>query len=303
MRLESLRRRPASPPAAELSDRAEGKGLRLPSAALPPEEGGRSGRGSGSGSGGLSAQQIKCIAVAAMVGDHLAWWLLPTSSVPGMLLHFFGRITAPVMCYFVAEGCYHTSHLGRYLLRLLLCALPSHFAYVFYFRRGLWETTSVIWGLLCGLAALSVWRLCSGRTGDGSPLSVRWPSLLVTAGAAAVCCRAAAGGDWSYTTVLWILACGLFHGQFRRQMAALSAVGLACYLLPAWARAGGPVFYTLGIFLALPLLAAYNGRRSNRQWDIPGGRRRADWSKWGFYLFYPLHLGILGILRNGLFPF
>lgn len=250
---------------------------------------------------GLSAQQIKLIAVAAMVGDHLAWWLLSAGSGAGTLLHLMGRITAPVMCFFVAEGCYHSSHLGRYLLRLLLCAVPSHFAYVYYFRQGLWETTSVIWGLFCGLAALSVWRLCTGRRGDGSPISVL-PALLLTAGAGAVCCWAAAGGDWSYTAVLWILSCGLLHGQRRWQLAALSAVGLACYLLPAWEKAGGPVFYTLGIFLAVPLLALYNGRRSSRA-AVSSGRGRGErWGKWGFYLFYPLHLWILGILRSLLSP-
>lgn len=267
--------------------------------------------GSGGLDGGLSAQQIKLIAVIAMVGDHLAWWLLPAASPLGALLHLFGRITAPVICFFVAEGCYHTSHLGRYFLRLLLCALPSHFAYVFYFRRGLWETASVIWGLLWGLAALSLWRRWVGP--PASPAAARRrrggdaAALAGAMGGAALSCLAAAKGDWSCTAVLWILTFGIFHGQFAKQMLALSAVGLVCYLLPAWSRAGGPVGYTLGIFLAIPLLALYNGERSS-----PGKRgavsgpcrqsRAALWGKWGFYLFYPLHLFVLGVLRNWAFP-
>lgn len=42
----------------------------------------------------------------------------------------------------------------------------------------------------------------------------------------------------------------------------------------------------LGVVLVYPFLNLYNGQKGN-----------AKWMKWFFYVFYPLHLIIVGILR------
>ncbi len=44
--------------------------------------------------------------------------------------------------------------------------------------------------------------------------------------------------------------------------------------------------FHIGILLAIPLLKQYNGE--------PGGSKN---SKWLFYIFYPLHLLVLGLLK------
>ena len=45
-------------------------------------------------------------------------------------------------------------------------------------------------------------------------------------------------------------------------------------------------FVMLGVLLVYPVLKLYNGERG-----------KAKWMKWFFYIYYPLHLIILGILR------
>ena len=55
---------------------------------------------------GLTSNAIKLIAIAAMTIDHVAWWLFPgypRAALP-LLMHIIGRLTCPIMCYFVAEG-------------------------------------------------------------------------------------------------------------------------------------------------------------------------------------------------------
>ena len=42
----------------------------------------------------------------------------------------------------------------------------------------------------------------------------------------------------------------------------------------------------VGVLLVNPVLKLYNGERG-----------KAEWMKWFFYIYYPLHLIILGILR------
>ena len=59
---------------------------------------------------GLDANALKLIAIAAMTVDHVAWLLFPgypAAAVP-VIMHIIGRITCPIMCFFIAEGFYHT---------------------------------------------------------------------------------------------------------------------------------------------------------------------------------------------------
>jgi hypothetical protein len=43
---------------------------------------------------------------------------------------------------------------------------------------------------------------------------------------------------------------------------------------------------TLGVLLVYPLLKVYNGKKG-----------KLNWLKWFFYIYYPLHLIVIGILR------
>ena len=53
---------------------------------------------------GLSRNQLKLIAITAMVCDHLAWGFLDFMSPLAQILHVIGRFTLPIMCFFIAEG-------------------------------------------------------------------------------------------------------------------------------------------------------------------------------------------------------
>lgn len=53
----------------------------------------------------LNSNAIKLIAIMAMAIDHITWMLFPgypNETIP-ILLHSIGRITCPIMCYFIAE--------------------------------------------------------------------------------------------------------------------------------------------------------------------------------------------------------
>lgn len=70
----------------------------------------------------LNSNQIKVIAIAAMTADHVAWLLFPgySKELLPLLLHIVGRLTCPIMCYFVAEGYHHTKNINQYTARLFL---------------------------------------------------------------------------------------------------------------------------------------------------------------------------------------
>ena len=119
----------------------------------------------------LNANRIKVIAILAMTIDHIAWMLFPgypREALP-VVMHIIGRITCPIMCYFIAEGYHHTRDIDKYTARLFVFALISHFPYVFasmnfvdwksfipFYYGDILNQTSVMWSLAWGLVMLRV---------------------------------------------------------------------------------------------------------------------------------------------------
>lgn len=64
---------------------------------------------------GLDSNALKLIAIAAMTADHIAWLLFPgypTDPLP-IILHIIGRLTCPIMCFFIAEGYHYTRDIKK----------------------------------------------------------------------------------------------------------------------------------------------------------------------------------------------
>jgi len=230
----------------------------------------------------LTSNAIKIIAIIAMTIDHTATIFFPRYSldIPVLSMHIIGRLTAPIMMFFIVEGYYHTKNLKKYLFRLFIFAIISHFAYAIAFgksfipfRETVFDQTSVIWTLGLGLLALTVYKTEKLK---------KWQKHIINF----ICIWAAFPADWSSPGALAILFMGRNRGHFKKQMLAL----IGCISL-----------YSIGYFifvnevyglmqmlvvLAIPILYQYNGQRG-------------DWKgmKWFFYVYYVVHLTILGIIR------
>ncbi len=57
----------------------------------------------------LNANALKIIAVTAMIVDHTTFWLVQNNTLLYVILRMFGRFAAPIMCYLISEGYFHTS--------------------------------------------------------------------------------------------------------------------------------------------------------------------------------------------------
>jgi hypothetical protein len=229
---------------------------------------------------GLSAYALKTIAIIAMVIDHVAAAFVPAGSALYHLMRGIGRLTAPIMMYFIAEGYHHTRDVKKYALRLGIFAVISHFPF-YYFSVGKWPVsaaglrlrpTSVIYTLFLALLAVIVFN--NDRLG-----SIPKTALIVCL------CLAATPGDGAFFVVLQVLAFEACRGDFRRQARAYCAIVAGSLVLSG----GFTVPLQYGMFLVVPFLRQYNGTL--------GGSKH---SKWFFYVFYPLHLLILGLLRHGM---
>lgn len=235
----------------------------------------------------MNGNQIKLIAIIAMTIDHVTWIVCPGYDLRWwvILLHIFGRITAPIMWFFIAEGFHHTRNLRKYILRLFLFAVISHFAYDFAlnipfipFTTGIFNQTGVIWALFCGLLILTVVY---------SNTLPKWGKVLLII----LLCAASFPADWSCIAALAVMGIGTNRGNFRKQMTWMMLFVLMYSVV--YFIFIDRVYAVIQLFTALsiPILKCYNGERG--KWKG---------MKWLFYIYYPLHLVLLGILRVALEP-
>ena len=205
----------------------------------------------------MTGFQLKLLAMLAMTADHIGAVFFP--EIP--LLRWIGRLAMPVLCFFIGEGLRHTRSPRRYLLRLTGFALLSELPFDLAFYGGIeWGHQNVYFTLALGLLAL--WAIQS-RGMEG------WLLALTAALAAELL-----GCDYGMYGVLLILLLDRFHSARSEQLAGAALLNLAFFGLQT---------QTLSL-IAWPLLWLYNGKRGRDD-------RRL------FYLYYPAHLCVLGILR------
>lgn len=243
----------------------------------------------------LNKTNLQLIAAAAMLIDHAAF-LAPTYFI-FYLCHFIGRITIVIMCYFIAEGYYHTRSVEKYLLRLGIFAAVSQIPFYLFsagissslygFLAGNYSHRNVIFTLFAGLCLLAVLK------SKVNP---------ILKGIAFVCAiYITRCSDWGAFAVLLVVAFGIFHNKPKHQIYSFIILFFARFIFNhfsmtlEFARTGEIVltevcsaFTQLGALLAIPLLSLYNGKRGNS-------------SKFGLYIFYPVHLILLFMLKYMLF--
>lgn len=243
--------------------------------------------------GTFNSNTIKLIAILAMTIDHIAWAVYPgyPREIVPLLMHLIGRITCPVMCYFIAEGFHYTKNINRYTARLFGFSVISHFCYIFasaefvdwksfipFYYGNLLNQTSVMWSLAWGLVMLRV--ADSKKTGNAGK------TLLIL-----LICIISFPSDWSCIASLWVLAFGTNRGAWKNQTFWLIFY-VAIYAV-VYFFAIDPVYGLLqmGVVLAIPVIRQYNGQRGKN----PAVNRVV---KWLFYIYYPLHLFVIGLLLH-----
>ncbi len=246
---------------------------------------------SGSGMKVLDRNALKYIVIVAMVIDHIAWaFPEQLGSTLCAVMHFIGRLTGPTMAFFLAEGYKYTSDKGRYQARLGIFALISWIPFVFFEispnimeNLAMFFLQSVIFTLFLGITALRIWE--SQKT----PEAVK---ILAIIGL----CIFSIIGDWPIMDVLGPFFLYVFRNNKPARYVSVGLVygffNLITFLGPdgngGWTMDFAGKWYNFGILLVPVMIwLFYNGK---------GGKKSA-FNKWFFYIFYPAHLVVLGILK------
>ena len=220
-----------------------------------------------------SGSTLKLIAVIAMLLDHSALALkssLPFLTAPllsdGITLYFLlrkiGRLAFPIYCFLISEGFGHTRNQKRYGLRLLFFALISEIPYNLMLSRGLFypEAQNVFLTLFLGVAALFAFENIQGH--------LKKAAVMLAAMLAARFLKA----DYGMAGVALILV-----------MYALRSHPGAQAVIAYPLLSGGTA-----AFCAFRPINLYNGQR---------GFIKSKGLQYFFYLFYPVHLLLLTLLR------
>lgn len=230
----------------------------------------------------LNANQLKLIAIIAMTLDHLIWTIRPGYDTTWwvVLCHVVGRLTAPIMWFFIVEGYHYTHDRKKYAIRLFTLAVISHFAYNFCFgisfvpfQTTVFNQTGVVWSLAWGMVLL--WM-------NDSEKLAPWLKTVLTL----LICVITFPSDWSCIAAMAILYMGVNRGNFKKQMMWMMIWTTVYALVYFFFIDRVYAFIQLGTCLTIPFLACYNGKRG-------------AWKGMGrlFYIYYPAHLVVCGIIR------
>ena len=236
----------------------------------------------------LNSNHLKLLAIAAMTVDHIADILFPQfpANTIAIVMHIIGRITAPIMWFFICEGFHYTHDLKKYLSRMAILAVISHFAYCFAFginflpfsNGQILNQTGAIFPLCGGLCAL--------RVVFGENKLKQWQkyALIILINLITF------PSDWSCIAVMAILAMYGKRGEPEKQTRnmVLWVAIYATVIFFCMNKVQGLVQF--GVILIYPLIKMYNGERG-----------KARWTKWLFYIYYPAHLVVIGIFRIALY--
>lgn len=231
----------------------------------------------------LNRDTIKYLAMLTMLLDHIAIIFLPADSFPAEIFIDMGCFTAPTMCFFLVEGYEYTSSKKKYCQRLLLFAVLSQIPYALAFEFG---NLNMIFTLLCCFLILVILD------------QIRHPVLRT-----ALCtCMALVTviSDWALLAPIYTILFRNSRGDRARLSRSFAAaygmfalLNIVSYMMwPGYTAAGAVISGLadgMGILVsAAVILFLYNGKRAG------SGR---TFSKWFFYLFYPVHLFLLFLIK------
>lgn len=230
----------------------------------------------------LNRDVIKYIAIFTMLLNHIAHVFLKPDTMIYDLFINIGYFTAITMCYFLVEGYKYTHSKKKYALRLLIFAIISEIPYIMAFHYIMFNMLFTL--LFCFL------YLCA-KDYVKNPIIRIIINILI-----AILCLFS---DWSIFALLFVIAFSKCEGKPTRvRNAYIISIGLFwLYNFVTTVNDVGlaqsiviSIESVLGMVIsAIIILFFYNGKRSNHF---------NNFSKWFFYLFYPLHLICLVTIKN-----
>lgn len=214
----------------------------------------------------LSQEGLKLIACVTMLIDHVGAVFFPQN----LWLRIIGRLAFPVYCFLLAEGVHHTQNPAKYALRLFIGLLLAEIPFDLVFFGGFtWAHQSVMFTLL--LAFLM------GMLMKKLPLTGKALVVIPFYYAAELL-------HTDYSGMGIIMAAVFLIGRELSEPLLFQTVGMVLVNMSYFLRS----YIQPYAILAIVPIALYSGQKATG----------SKWVQRAFYLFYPAHLLVLGLISG-----
>ncbi|WP_036728211.1 TraX family protein [Peptoniphilus mikwangii] len=231
---------------------------------------------------GFSGSTLKIIAILTMLIDHIGAGIVekmyPVNSVnlPAMwmnsagrvdiILRFIGRIAFPLFLFLLIEGYTHTRDKKKYFIRLLIFAFISEIPFDLAFKNKVLE----FWGqnIYFELSLIVLMLYLMEYFENNKLLKL---SLFLITCVVSTLIRA----DYGFFGI--VAAFILYELRENRKNQVLGIIPAFLFEMPA-----------MTVYLSMIPIYFYNGKRGLKM-------------KYFFYIFYPLHLIIIYLIRINIF--
>jgi hypothetical protein len=236
---------------------------------------------------GLNRDVIKYIAIVAMLANHIATVFLVSGTLLCRILLGIGDFTAITMCYFLVEGYSYTHSKKKYMGRLLLFAILSQIPYDMAFTEQ--GVISFI-GFNMLFTLLLCFLICL--------IAEKVPNIFLKIVLIILILICSIKCDWGIgAPVFTLLFIWSKNSVLKKKIAFIiptALFGLYNFIgrygkVPIETCILSTVICIIGMGMSgICIIYFYNGKRAKI------GR---SFSKWFFYIFYPLHLLIIALIR------
>ncbi len=220
----------------------------------------------------LTNNQLKIIAMLAMLSDHIGKELLPQYQI----LQIIGILAFPIFAFMIAEGCYYTKNKMRYFLTVTLFGVGCQAVYMVA-EHSFYQNVLITF-------SLSIILIFASENYRVKKEKISCMILFFTLAIVLVICQllpvALEEQGFFIDYGIWgvLLPVAVFYAPDKMRKLIYCA---GILILIAYSFGGGIQWYSL---LAIPLLALYNQKRG--KYNI----------KPLFYIFYPAHLVVIYLI-------
>lgn len=236
--------------------------------------------------GFITTDGLKIIACITMLIDHIGYAFFPSA----FLLRFIGRIAMPIYCFLITEGAVHTSNKLKYLGRMFFFTCLSEIPFNMLVSESFFDLNnqSVMVTLTCGLIFIYMGDILSKKINSPVkylPIAIIFILICILTELLKT--------DYGFIGISMIAVFWLFKKNIRLTGLGLFVVNCFFYMISIHSTKL-PV-QTLAVLAIIPVYF-YNGQKGKLSQSSKNGTA-VKIVKYCFYLFYPLHLFILGIIK------
>lgn len=235
----------------------------------------------------MTANKLKIIACLSMLIDHVGVVLFPQVIV----FRYIGRLAMPIFAFFIAEGCAHTRSKLKYFIKIFVLAVicqaiflaeQLYYGYVYDYRLNILFTFSLSI-IICSLFVLAKESFIKAKIKNAILYSIAFIVSCVFSVLACTYSTKITGVNLTFDYDIAGIFLPLFAVIFKNRFLKLGCftIGLILFNL----LLSQNFSYTWFSLLALPLIAFYNGKYGTKK------------LKYLFYLFYPVHFGLIYLIQ------